>query len=131
MLCSTADTAHVLLHLSPDVLRPRVPFLDPIAFDTPTETPRNGWGLRAERDLEVGEILAVIPRSMCLGLVQPEGESARDARKDVAWTGPPCLQALVEQVPEEFADVRCATLNRGPCIFRHEMNLANTSGRER
>ena len=81
-----------------------------VAETPPTETPRNGWGLRAERDLEAGETVAVIPRSMCLGLAQTpaEGESEK-TREDQAWTGPPCIQALVEQVPEEFADVRCVS----------------------
>lgn len=71
------------------------------------ETSSKGWGLRAERDLEVGEILAVVPRSMCLGLAQQAEKGENDAPKDDAWTGPPHLQALVDQVPEEFADIRC------------------------
>lgn len=79
--------------------------------ETSTETPRNGWGLRAERDLEAGETVAVVPRSMCLGLAQTVAEGESEIRKDNAWTGPPCVQALVEQVPEEFADVRCVLLS--------------------
>lgn len=47
---------------------------------------------------------------MCLGLAQTAAEGESESRKDNAWTGPPCVQALVEQVPEEFADVRCVLL---------------------
>ena len=75
--------------------------------ETSTETPRNDWGLRAERDLEAGETVAAVPRSICLGLAQTPAEGESETRKDNAWSGPPCVQALVEQVPEEFADVRC------------------------
>lgn len=81
-----------------------------------TETPGKGWGLRAEQDLEVGETLAVIPRSLCLGLAHEaaEGEGEIGGRIDDAWTGPPCVQALVGQVPEEFADVRQVNKNPTP-----------------
>lgn len=53
--------------------------------------------------------MAVVPRSLCLGLEQTAAEGESEARKDNAWIGPPCVQALVEQVPEEFADVRCVS----------------------
>lgn len=57
--------------------------------------------------------MATIPRSMCLGLLASQRDhrteyDADTAREQGPWTGPPCIQALVDQVPEKFADIRCA-----------------------
>lgn len=82
------------------------------AESTRTDEAEKGWGLRAERDLEVDEIGATIPRSMCIGLLASQRDHRTEydtstTREQGPWTGPPCIQALVDQVPEEFADIRC------------------------
>ncbi|CAN0430434.1 unnamed protein product, partial [Ectocarpus sp. 13 AM-2016] len=77
-----------------------------------TETPRFGWGLKAERDIELGEKLATIPRCMCIGSTAAvQGEEDVDdnnsiPEEDKSWMGPPELQALVEKVPRAYPDLR-------------------------
>ncbi|CAM9263707.1 unnamed protein product [Ectocarpus sp. 4 AP-2014] len=76
------------------------------------ETPRFGWGLKAERDIELGEKLATIPRCMCIGsTAAAQGEEGADDNngvpdEDKSWMGPPELQALVEKVPRTYPDLR-------------------------
>lgn len=80
-----------------------------------TETPHFGWGLKAERDVHLGEKLAVVPRSRCMGLDAPltsaagsdnEDDDGRDDPEDNCWMGPPEVQALVEKIPRMYSDLR-------------------------
>lgn len=80
-----------------------------------TATPHFGWGLYAERDIELGEKLAILPRSTCLGLPASAGASdganddASDGSaelEDNSWMGPPEVQALVEKIPRMYPDLR-------------------------
>lgn len=81
-----------------------------------TETPHFGWGLYAERDIELGEKLAILPRSMCLGLPAARdgaGDGAGDGASDGAsepednsWMGPLEVQALVKKIPRMYPDLR-------------------------
>lgn len=88
------------------------PSLDPSIL---TETPRFGWGLKAERDVNLGEKLAVIPRSRCIGLGVPsvsasggddDDEDKGGDPEDNCWMGPPEVQALVEKIPRMYSDLR-------------------------
>lgn len=99
------------------------------AEPTPTDAAEKGWGLRAERDLEVDEIVATIPRSMCLGLLASQRDHRTEYDADTAheqgpWTGPPCIHALVDQVPEKFADIRCADAHSWYATSTRKRNTA-------
>lgn len=69
------------------------------------ETPQFGWGLHAERDVELGEKLAILPRSMCLGLAAVGSDDACEP-EDNSWLGPPEVQALVQKIPRMYPDLR-------------------------
>lgn len=80
-----------------------------VSFFRLTETPHFGWGLYAERDIELGEKLAVLPRSMCLGLPAAshvDGDQDAYEPEDNSWMGPPEVQALVEKIPRMYPDLR-------------------------